>query len=61
MAMTKEPKQPLILNVPPGIVPTLEDQMELLYNSPEGQQMLAENLKLKTEAELYRKTTTFRR
>ena len=56
-----DPKQPLILNVPPGMVPTVGEQMELLYNSPEGQQMLAENLKLKTEAELYRKTKNFTR
>ena len=51
------PKQPLILNVPPGIALTAEDQMELLCGSPEGQRMIAENLKLKTESELYRKTT----
>ena len=55
-----EPKQPLILNVPPGMVPTAEERMELLANSPEGQRMLAEALKLKTESELYRKTTNKR-
>ena len=57
MSDPKQLKQPLILKVTPGMRLTAEDQMELLANSPEGQRMLAEALKLKTASELYRKTT----
>ena len=59
--MSDSPKQPLILKVTPGMTLTAGEQMELLANSPEGQRLLAEALKLKTESELYRRNSKFTR